>query len=1029
MVWGIYTSLLGQQYVTIPDSNFNAFLKKKYPQCYNKAGQLDNSCTSIRNETILNVSRLGIKNLSGIEYFTSLEYLNCNKNYLESLPPLPDNLKDLNCQYNFLTSLPTLPSKLQNLECQGNLLTILPVLPYNLRHLYCDENKLTALPKLDDNYMLETVSCDYNQLTVLPSWFPTRVTSISFIGNKVKSFDNIYVFDIRSFHCDNNLITSLPYFLYMYDSLRVFTCSGNFIKEFMKFDNPLLSPFNDSLEVLDCSNNELTSLPILPPKLKYLDASYNCFQTIPQNPNPSYLKSFNILPFKPKCTPYVQIPDSNFCKELRSKFPSCMYQDHLDTTCSVIKNVKYLDLKSLKISNLSGIEYFEGLEWLNCNSNNLKSLPVLPKNLKELYCDNNFISSIYGLPKKLRILSIENNHLASLPELPVSLRKLSCNNNQLTLLTHLPDSISELHCRKNQLNTITNLPNALIELECNDNQLSILPDLPNSLRSLYCFNNKLTTLTGSLDSLDLLRASYNCFNPVLGNTNPGKSRLFEYLPNNDSCTNLTYVDIPDSNFRSVLMKKFPKCFDTGGRMQTTCPAITVTEGLYVGNSNISNLEGIQYFHSLLRFDCSYNNLESLPTLPNKLVYLNCGYNKFENLPLLPEGLLSLDCVENDFKIFPDLSKTHLTHLVITNNNFTELPFSSLPKELVNLDARYNCFNPVPVNENLPTLHTFNVLPNHPKCTNDIFVSLTLGFADVLRTIVPNCIDDWINMDTTCSDLRNVKKIEIRNAFVEDIKGIQYFKSLDSLICNYCGLVDLPKLPEGLKYLDARNNCFPDSMMNPNPTILKEFIVEPNRDECLIPKSLFYIPDPSFRAILKEMMPLAFYKGDMLDTLSPYVVYWQYLDMVDKGISSLEGVQYFKNLELLFVPSNNLTELPKLAKTVRALKADDNCFLKLPVVDSTQFDYLVLTPNKVGCVVTDVNKDEYRGRSEVFPNPAHDKLTVVVAMGTEQIQIYNATGQLLIQRGVSGTVDLDISNLQTGIYYYYLGSKKGTLLVE
>jgi Leucine-rich repeat (LRR) protein len=63
---------------------------------------------------------LGIKNLSGIEYFTSLATLSCGYNQLTVLPELPDSLMYLYCGNNQITSLPELPNSLIELTFYSN---------------------------------------------------------------------------------------------------------------------------------------------------------------------------------------------------------------------------------------------------------------------------------------------------------------------------------------------------------------------------------------------------------------------------------------------------------------------------------------------------------------------------------------------------------------------------------------------------------------------------------------------------------------------------------------------------------------------------------------------------------------------------------------------------------------------------------------------------------------------------------------------------------------------------------------------
>jgi Leucine-rich repeat (LRR) protein len=122
----------------------------------------------------LDISSKELKVLPDLSKFVNLQELDCENNYLTSLPNnLPNSLITLNCSDNNLTSLPDiLPNSLQNLYCDCNSLTSLPDnLPNSLQNLYCDCNSLTSLPEnLPDG--LQFLSCYYNTLTSLPDNLP-----------------------------------------------------------------------------------------------------------------------------------------------------------------------------------------------------------------------------------------------------------------------------------------------------------------------------------------------------------------------------------------------------------------------------------------------------------------------------------------------------------------------------------------------------------------------------------------------------------------------------------------------------------------------------------------------------------------------------------------------------------------------------------------------------------------------------------------------------------------------------------------
>lgn len=101
------------QYVTIPDAGFVAWLTHKYPACMN-GNQMDTTCTQIVFEDSVTLypippQSIIIADISGIEYFVHLNYLDCQGEIISSLPTLPDSLKVLNCSMNHLSSLPSLP--------------------------------------------------------------------------------------------------------------------------------------------------------------------------------------------------------------------------------------------------------------------------------------------------------------------------------------------------------------------------------------------------------------------------------------------------------------------------------------------------------------------------------------------------------------------------------------------------------------------------------------------------------------------------------------------------------------------------------------------------------------------------------------------------------------------------------------------------------------------------------------------------------------------------------------------------------
>jgi uncharacterized repeat protein (TIGR01451 family) len=171
-----------------------------------------------------------------------------------------------------------------------------------------------------------------------------------------------------------------------------------------------------------------------------------------------------------------------------------------------------------------------------------------------------------------------------------------------------------------------------------------------------------------------------------------------------------WVTIPDPNFVTKLTQLYPSCMN-GNQMDTTSSQIVISETVDLQGSNISNLFGIQYFDNLTILNCSYNQLTSLPALPNSLTQLTCFYNQLSSLPNLPNSLTHLNCYNNQLSSLPNLPSS-LIILFCYFNQLSSLP--TLPNSLTNLQCNNNQLS------SLPTLpHTLIIL----RCYNNLLSSL------------------------------------------------------------------------------------------------------------------------------------------------------------------------------------------------------------------------------------------------------------------------------------------------------------------
>jgi Leucine-rich repeat (LRR) protein len=186
------------------------------------------------------------------------------------------------------------------------------------------------------------------------------------------------------------------------------------IKKITVFPN--LIKFN-KLRVLNLSNNDITTFPILPETLEEVSLNSNKITTI-------------------------------------KGFPT---------------NLKSLNLSNNKIRVLPSLPNL--LEKLYVTNNKLQFLPKLPKNLIVLMCSDNELTYIPELPYGIETLLCSNNLLTYLPFLPETLKYLFCSYNCLITLPVLP-----LNLQKGQFIFNDNKINQIIGIY--DNEYTIYDENP-----------------------------------------------------------------------------------------------------------------------------------------------------------------------------------------------------------------------------------------------------------------------------------------------------------------------------------------------------------------------------------------------------------------------------------------------------------------------------------------------------------------------------------------------------------------------
>ena len=294
------------------------------------------------------------------------------------------------------------------------------------------------------------------------------------------------------------------------------------------------------------------------------------------------------------------IEDPNLLAFLQDSFPQVICNDSLDIDAT--NGIGVLNINSLELTSIDGIQFFSDLYGLACWGNQLTYLPELPQNLDTLVCSNNQLTSLPELPQSLTYLSVWNNQLSSLPELPQSLTYFICSQNQLISLPELPQSLTYFICSQNQLTSLPELPQYLTYLHVGNNQLTSLPELPQYLTFFSCSQNELTSLP----------------------------ELPEYI-----------IDLWVWDNQLSSLPDLPQNLDSldcSRNQLTSLPELPQSlTHLSVWDNQLTSLPELP--QSLTYLSVWNNQLTSLPVIPNNLVELYCAGNQITQLPLLPIGLI------------------------------------------------------------------------------------------------------------------------------------------------------------------------------------------------------------------------------------------------------------------------------------------------------------------------------------------------------------------------------------------------------
>ena len=538
-----------------------------------------------------------ISDLTGIEDFLGLTYLNCSRNRIVNLDLSQNNaLQFLDCSgwYNSMGQF--IAGTLLNLDLSQNTA---------LTHLICPFNKLSSLD-LSQNTSLTYLDCSFNKFRSIDLSQNITLSYLDCSGTQILNLNLSPNSALTNLNCSGNLITSLD--LSQNPSLTPLNCGGGQI-----YGNP-----NGKLNTLDLrngNNNNLISFDATN------NPSLHCISvddSIWSSNNWNNIDNHTI--FSNDCN-NIQYASPGYTAILDSVFEGKLISMGYDTVpdgkvlTSNIINIDSLDISSNYIFDgiydLTGLEDFINLTYLDCKRNPVSIIDVSQNtNLTHLiYLGQAGMGGAYSnllnlvLPQSNNLLHLECpiNILSSLDvSQNSSLQFLDCGYNISNF-----GGLDSVNLMQNQNLEFINLTSTGIK------KLDVTTN--NSLTKLYCNNiiGALDLSQNTIENLDLTH-NYNldtlvCSGNKLTNLDISESTSLIYLDcKNNLLKNLDLRNGNNVNFTG---------FDATNNDSLYC--ISVDDSTWSAN-NWNNIDN----HMIFSNDCNPSSVDIIEIEKSLSVYPN-----------------------------------------------------------------------------------------------------------------------------------------------------------------------------------------------------------------------------------------------------------------------------------------------------------------------------------------------------------------------------------------------------------------------
>ena len=953
-----------------PDANFRAALAGILG--INEGDEI--SQEKINATTQIDVSYKSISDLKGIEHFTALTYLYCNYNHLTTLDVSKNRaLTNLQCQYNQLSALDVSNNTaLTRLDCYSNQLTALDVSNNTaLTRLDCSDNPLTALD-VSNNTALTTLSCSKNQLTALDVSNNTALTSLYCYSNQLTALDVSNNTALTYLDCSDNPLTALD--VSNNTALKQLYCSSNQLTALDVSNNTALTKlycYSNQLTDLDVSNNTaLTTLYCYNNRIQgeKMDAF---IQTLPvSNGGNIYLiDSFE----------EGNIINNSQIINAQEKGWNLYYKEYNQWNKVPTGGGRDIDINDL----LGDYTFYYGSSGTNT-----------------MDCQLVKTSSGYGLkftgtPEGIIpvTMSFDNSTMKfKNTQFVGDWKTASVTTDQAIVLLMYTNGTSVY--RTKNTTTVGLKGTFSIDPETADVVWTMTGIAPSG-RDFYALRVA-NTSDGAYETITSTISTW--INPVK-------------LVKKKKEIVLNEENFPDANFRAALAGILG--INEGDEISQE--KINATTVIGVANKSISDLKGIENFTALEYLFCYNNQLTTLDVSKNTalttlwcynnqltaldvskntaLTYLDCYNNQLTTLDVSNTALTTLYCSNNQLTALDISKNTTLTQLSCSSNQLTALDVSN-NTALTELNCGHNQLTTLDVRKNTALTQLScgsNQLTALDVSNNTALTELNCGFfnqltiLDVSKNTALTYLDCCFNRLTILDVSKNTALTQLM-CFSNKIKG----EAMDALIAS------LPTANNGYFVVintrdsDEGNVCTKTQVAAAKAKGWTAYDDKPGfptvyegSDELILNEDNF--TDSNFRATLSQILGINEddeITPEMIDEITT-------LNVSNKTISNLKGIEHFKELMVLYCQLNQ----------IKGADMDD-LIASLPTIDTSSAAPALNTPRKTSGTW---------GALYAYDNTAGNEGNVIT---TEQVADANAKGWKVYQ--FNGTAWEEYAGSTTGI---------------